>query len=175
MSGKKSEAFTKGMWILIKRYPEYIEVCPVCNNIIFSRVGDRKHIKELKTTAIEIEMMVEGIYFSFYCTKCHYTMRGMKYTLYMEDLLKKIESYFEKTDIKQQSYKDFENYIDKCNEKLRIDWSDPSMTVCLRNKSIEYDLSLSEIAKKYNCHTKMTKNEQKALNFRKMVKSRSMF
>jgi hypothetical protein len=99
---KKFDRYNKGIFILIQRYPECIEVCPRCGNIIYSNIGDKESFKECDSK-LEFEMK-KIIYFG--CGLCGKKIYGNKFLLYRDEVQKLIKAYLEK-DKEEQNFYDF--------------------------------------------------------------------
>lgn len=103
----KFKDYSNAKWILMKRYPESINICPYCDNISFSKFyemeANKCRCKDGSTNRVwlDIEFIPH-----FKCYRCDSTLSGQMLSSYSEKETIFIDKYFSQKDEKIK-YEDF--------------------------------------------------------------------
>jgi hypothetical protein len=111
----KFEKHHKGIFELIKKYPECIEICPSCGNIVYSNFNRMKGFKE-SNCKLEFEI---NSYVLFICGLCKKTISGQRFLEYKEETTKMIKNYILNREKEKQNFYDF---FYSCVEPLIVEY-----------------------------------------------------
>lgn len=106
MTSYKKDHYKKGIFILIKRHPWHIDICPICNNVSYSKISDKASSLGCvnKDGVLDTFKLIIENRLVYRCNECGFCMTGNSVLYYKDDIEEFITDFFKTTRKIDQKY-----------------------------------------------------------------------